>query len=206
VLPSVGFERTLSRGDSRGGRRGGGAVGGPPVGVARGGDAEWGARGGRGGAGPGAPGGFREGGRSGGGGVMARADSGRRGGAPQGSIDSDRWARGGPLPPARGGSVRRDLPALHKSGSAFKVGLVLSDDPEEEAKQKAFKGILNKLTPDNFERLTQQLLDVGITEAKTLVGLIRQVRLVDRAGGLSGGAAVQGVCMVRCARGARVAR
>lgn len=50
-----------------------------------------------------------------------------------------------------------------------------TDDPEEEAKQKAFKGILNKLTPDNFERLSQQLLDVGITEAKTLIGLIAQV-------------------------------
>lgn len=37
------------------------------------------------------------------------------------------------------------------------------------------QGILNKLTPDNFERLSQQLLDVGITEAKTLIGLIAQV-------------------------------
>jgi len=37
------------------------------------------------------------------------------------------------------------------------------------------KAILNKLTPDNFERLSQQLLDVGITEAKTLIGLIAQV-------------------------------
>lgn len=40
------------------------------------------------------------------------------------------------------------------------------------------QGILNKLTPDNFERLSQQLLDVGITEAKTLIGLIAQVRIV----------------------------
>jgi translation initiation factor 4G len=78
---------------------------------------------------------------------------------------------------------RRDLPALHKSESAFKVGLVLSDDPEEEAKQKAFKGILNKITPDNFERLAQQLLDVGITQAKTLVGLIGQVGRVARVDG-----------------------
>ncbi|KAI8467672.1 MAG: MIF4G domain-containing protein [Monoraphidium minutum] len=70
---------------------------------------------------------------------------------------------------------RRDLPALHKSSSAFKVGAVITDDPEEEAKQKAFKGVLNKLTPDNFERLTQQLLDVGIGAAKTLVGLIGQI-------------------------------
>lgn len=57
----------------------------------------------------------------------------------------------------------------------MQVGVTRTDDPEEESKQKAFKGILNKLTPDNFERLSQQLLDVGITEAKTLIGLIAQV-------------------------------
>lgn len=172
-IPAAGgFERALSRGDSRGG---GGRRGGPERA-----DIDWGARGGRGG-GPPVPsvGGFRDGPRAsaGGGPGMMRADSGRRGGPPPGGVDADRWARGGPLPPARGAAPpRRDLPALHKSESAFKVGLVLSDDPQEEAKQKAFKGILNKLTPDNFERLTLQLLDVGITEAKTLVGLIGQVR------------------------------
>jgi translation initiation factor 4G len=185
-MPAAGaFERTLSRGDSRGGQRR------PPDRM----DSDWGARpgamGGRGGpmmggppGGPpmgGPPGGFRDGTRSAGGVApgMMRVDSARRG-PPPGSVDSDRWARGGPLPPARGGvPPRRDLPALHKTESAFKIGLVLSDDPEEEGKQKAFKGILNKLTPDNFERLTQQLLDVGITEAKTLVGLIGQVGACD---------------------------
>jgi hypothetical protein len=55
------------------------------------------------------------------------------------------------------------------------VGKAISDDPEEESKQKQFKGILNKLTPDNFERLTQKIFDVGIEQAKTLVGLIDQV-------------------------------
>jgi translation initiation factor 4G len=58
----------------------------------------------------------------------------------------------------------------------LQAGMTVTDDPEEEAKQRTFKGILNKLTPDNFERLSQQLLDVGITEAKTLIGLIAQVR------------------------------
>ncbi|KAI8471249.1 MAG: MIF4G domain-containing protein [Monoraphidium minutum] len=191
-----GFDRGLSRGDSRGasvgvgGRRG---LGGPDRS-----DSDWGAPrgsvGGRGGGplgppGPPGPGmgmgmgvgvgGFRDGPRgSVGGSGMLRMDSGRRGPPPPppGGIDSDRWARGGPLPALRGAMPpRRDLPALHKSESAFKVGLVLSDDPEEEGKQKAFKGVLNKLTPDNFERLTQQLLDVGITQAKTLVGLIGQI-------------------------------
>jgi hypothetical protein len=31
------------------------------------------------------------------------------------------------------------------------------------------------MMPDNFEKLSQQLLDVGINEAKTLIGLIAQV-------------------------------
>jgi hypothetical protein len=57
----------------------------------------------------------------------------------------------------------------------LQAGMTVTDDPEEENKQRTFKGILNKLTPDNFERLSQQLLDVGITEAKTLIGLIAQV-------------------------------
>jgi translation initiation factor 4G len=49
------------------------------------------------------------------------------------------------------------LPALHKTDSAFKAGAVRTDDPEEERKQKAFKGILNKLTPDNFEKLSNNV-------------------------------------------------
>jgi translation initiation factor 4G len=173
MLPPSSFERSGSRGGGVG--AGGGRGRGPERA-----DSDWGVGRPPGGRGPGGPGsgggggGFRDGPRSGGG--LVRADSGRRGGPPPGGIDADRWARGGPLPPARGGGgSRRDLPALHKSDSAFKVGQTQSDDPEEEAKQKAFKGILNKLTPDNFERLTGQLLEVGITEAKTLVGLIGQI-------------------------------
>jgi hypothetical protein len=36
------------------------------------------------------------------------------------------------------------------------VGRTLTDDPEEEKAQKALKALLNKITPDNFERITQQ--------------------------------------------------
>ena len=68
-------------------------------------------------------------------------------GGPPGSVDSDRWARGVPLPPARGGGGQMGgpgmrggavpgLPALHKTESAFKAGLKLTDDPEEEEKQR----------------------------------------------------------------------
>lgn len=113
-----------------------------------------------------------------------RTGSGRMAGGT--GVDADMWARGRPLPPARSGGMGGmgsgprgpaipGGPALHKAEAAFKVGVTRTDDPEEENKQRGFKGILNKLTPDNFERLSQQLLDVGITEAKTLVGLIAQV-------------------------------
>jgi translation initiation factor 4G len=54
------------------------------------------------------------------------------------------------------------LPALHKTDSAFKAGAVRTDDPEEEGKQKAFKGILNKLTPDNFEKLSNNVSCWGV--------------------------------------------
>ena len=60
--------------------------------------------------------------------------------------------------------------------SAPQVGQIQSDDPEEEKKQKAFTAQLNKLTPDNFDRILAKLLDVGVTSANTLKGLIDRVR------------------------------
>jgi hypothetical protein len=56
------------------------------------------------------------------------------------------------------------------------VGKLRTDDPEEEKKQKEFKSMLNKLTPNNQEKLLQKFLAVGITEAKTLRNLIDQAR------------------------------
>ncbi|ACO62164.1 predicted protein, partial [Micromonas commoda] len=44
---------------------------------------------------------------------------------------------------------------------------------------RAFKSILNKLTPQNFEKLLEQVLAEGIDEAQTLIGLIGQ--LFDKA-------------------------
>ena len=58
--------------------------------------------------------------------------------------------------------------------SAPQVGKLRTDDPEEEKKQKEFKSMLNKLTPNNQEKLLQKFLAVGITEAKTLRNLIDQ--------------------------------
>lgn len=39
----------------------------------------------------------------------------------------------------------------------FVAGQVLkTDDPEEEKRQKSYQGILNKITPDNFDILTRK--------------------------------------------------
>ena len=56
------------------------------------------------------------------------------------------------------------------------IGKTRTDDPEEEVKQKAFMSQLNKLTPDNFEKISIKILDVGIKQAKTLRSLIDQAR------------------------------
>eukprot|EP00850_Spirogloea_muscicola_P025771 SM004223S15708 [mRNA] locus=s4223:27:1203:+ [translate_table: standard] len=64
------------------------------------------------------------------------------------------------------------LPALHKVANKYEVGKV-SD--EEEKKQRAVKGILNKLTPQNFERLFEQVKEIGIATADTLRGVISQI-------------------------------
>jgi translation initiation factor 4G len=57
----------------------------------------------------------------------------------------------------------------------LQIGQMVSDDPEEEKKQKAFNGLLNKLTPDNFERILEKMFAIGITAPKTLKGLIDRV-------------------------------
>ena len=62
------------------------------------------------------------------------------------------------------------------------MGKLRTDDPEEEKKQKDFKSMLNKLTPNNQEKLLQKFLAVGITQAKTLRNLIDQARVALRVG------------------------
>lgn len=50
-------------------------------------------------------------------------------------------------------------------------------DPEEEAAQKALKSMLNKITPENFSKITDQIVE-KINErkkAKTLMGFIDQI-------------------------------
>lgn len=114
---------------------------------------------------------------------MGRGPSGQLG-RPT-NVDSDKWQQRGPPPPpspsargysmTRSGSASGNMPALHKTENKYVAGKTITDDPDEEKKQRQFKAILNKLTVDNFERLSEQILDVGIEQQKTLVGLIDQI-------------------------------
>ena len=122
---------------------------------------------------------------------------GRRGGQ-GGRGGGDKWGHTGLPPDERGGngrggrggggfrnygapvSNRADprLPALQQIENKF-VAIDKSKMDEEERKQRAFKSILNKLTPQNFEKLLEKVLEEGIGEAQTLIGLIAQ--LFDKA-------------------------
>lgn len=55
-------------------------------------------------------------------------------------------------------------------------GAFVTDDPEEEKRQKEFKSLLNKITPDNYQTIKEKILAVGINNPVTLTGLISQVR------------------------------
>ena len=135
----------------------------------------------------------------GGGGPPGGGPPGMRGGGrqnsrrPQGGIDGDIWERGKALPAMQQGGGNQGyggrgpppgmrmpggpLPALHKTGSAYKIGKVTTDDPEEEKAQKALKSNLNKITPQNFDKITAQIVE-KINErkkAKTLSGFIDQI-------------------------------
>jgi len=61
---------------------------------------------------------------------------------------------------------------LHKAEAKY----VLHRDVDEDAgKQRAFKGILNKLTPQTFDKMVEQTLALGITAAHHLEGFVDQL-------------------------------
>ena len=121
-----------------------------------------------------------------GGGRSGGRRGGSRGGGGYDKKGDDKWAHrqlpadGGRRGDRRGGGYNQsqyrippgELPKLHKTDKKYVIGVV---DDEEQKRQRAFKAILNKLTPDNFEKLLEKILDVGITEVETLVGLIGQL-------------------------------
>ena len=88
-------------------------------------------------------------------------------------VEGDRWARGQALPPLPGrapGGGRNAL--LHKAESRYVVGAVSPDDPEEARKQRDFKSLLNKITPEKYDVIRDKILAVGIETPATLDGLI----------------------------------
>ena len=54
-------------------------------------------------------------------------------------------------------------------------GLVEGDKSEESKKQKTIKALLNKITPQNFDKILDGIIDVGYDREETLLGLVNQV-------------------------------
>jgi translation initiation factor 4G len=69
-------------------------------------------------------------------------------------------------------SSQVSMPVMHKAEKKYEIGKV-SD--EEEAKQRQLKAILNKLTPQNFEKLFAQVKELNIDNVVTLTGVISQI-------------------------------
>ncbi|XP_024043629.1 eukaryotic translation initiation factor 4G [Citrus clementina] len=98
---------------------------------------------------------------------------GSQGGMQRNSPDADRWQRianfqqKGLIP-----SPQTPLQMMHKADRKYEVGKVQDG---EEAKQRQLKAILNKLTPQNFEKLFEQVKAVNIDNAVTLTGVISQI-------------------------------
>ena len=149
--------------DDRRGARGGDGRRGPPGGVP-GEDARWQQRG----PPPGPPGMAAPAGGRGG----DRRDG--RGRPPPAGPEGDRWARGQALPPLAGGRGGKNA-ALHHAESRYVVGQVGGDDPDETRKQREFKSLLNKITPEKYAVIKDKILAVGIESPETLEGLIALV-------------------------------
>ncbi|GJZ61540.1 eukaryotic translation initiation factor 4G-like protein isoform X1 [Tanacetum coccineum] len=83
---------------------------------------------------------------------------------------SDRWQRASNY--QLGLMPSPHTPVMHKAERKYQVGNITD---EEQAKQRQLKGILNKLTPQNFEKLFEQVKQVNIDNANTLSGVIGQI-------------------------------
>ncbi|KAM1175421.1 hypothetical protein ACFX2I_027830 [Malus domestica] len=99
--------------------------------------------------------------------------AGHQGGMQRNNSDADRWQRATNFQP-KGLmlSPHTPLQVMHKADRKYEVGKV-SD--EEQAKQRQLKAILNKLTPQNFEKLFEQVKAVNIDNTTTLTGVISQI-------------------------------
>ncbi|KAL9228806.1 hypothetical protein vseg_004346 [Gypsophila vaccaria] len=86
-------------------------------------------------------------------------------------LDADRWHRATSFNKGLMPSPQTQ-PVMHRAEKKYEVGKV-SD--EEQAKQRRLKAILNKLTPQNFEKLFEQVKEVNIDNVITLTGVISQI-------------------------------
>ncbi|XP_049389218.1 eukaryotic translation initiation factor 4G [Solanum stenotomum] len=95
-----------------------------------------------------------------------------QGGGLRNGVDADRWQRGTAFQKGLMPSPHTPTQNMHKAEIKYEVGKV-SD--EEQAKQRQLKAILNKLTPQNFDKLFQQVKEVNIDNDVTLNGVISQI-------------------------------
>lgn len=106
-------------------------------------------------------------------GILPGPIAGSQGGMQRNNPDADRWQRATNFQP-KGlmPSPQTPLQVMHRAERKYEIGKV-SD--EEQAKQRQLKAILNKLTPQNFEKLFEQVKAVNIDNATTLTGVISQI-------------------------------
>eukprot|EP01018_Ginkgo_biloba_P007512 Gb_05240 [translate_table: standard] len=95
-----------------------------------------------------------------------------QGGLQRNNSDADRWQRATGFQKGLIPSPQNPLPTIHKAENRYEVGKI-SD--EEQTKQRQLKAILNKLTPQNFDKLFVQVKEVNIDSAHTLTGVISQI-------------------------------
>ncbi|XP_060207480.1 eukaryotic translation initiation factor 4G-like isoform X1 [Lycium barbarum] len=84
--------------------------------------------------------------------------------------DANRWQRVSGS--RKGSSPSHPLQVMHKADKKYEIRKVTD---AEEAKRRHLKAILNKLTPQNFEKLFEQVKEVNIDSATTLAGVISQI-------------------------------
>nr|XP_029123295.1 eukaryotic translation initiation factor 4G isoform X2 [Elaeis guineensis] len=95
-----------------------------------------------------------------------------QGGMLHNAIDAERWQRSSGTQRGLIPSPQTPAQVMHRAEKRYEVGKVTD---KEEAKQRQLKAILNKLTPQNFEKLFQQVKEVNIDNAVTLTGVISQI-------------------------------
>ncbi|KAG7028728.1 hypothetical protein SDJN02_09909, partial [Cucurbita argyrosperma subsp. argyrosperma] len=101
-----------------------------------------------------------------------RAHIGSQGKIQRNDSNVDRWQRDTNFHLKGLVSPPTPLQMMHRAEKKYEVGKVAD---EEETKQRQLKAILNKLTPQNFEKLFEQVKAVNIDSSKTLIGVINQI-------------------------------